>query len=144
MPMESRVGTQWPPPLAGRLTDGESAQDVADTVVDLWLQIDQALHPIIGRRGVTALYNRSLKLTGVRYPWLLVGHQHLLATVDVTVLRARLAQQAGAEAAAGGSALFQTFHELLASLVGAALTNQLLGSVWARPAGALPAQDTSQ
>jgi len=144
MSVESREGSQWPPPLVGRLSSGESAQKVADTVVDLWLQIDQALHPIIGRRGVTALFNRSMKVTGTRHPWLMEGHQHLLATIDVETLRATFAKQAGAEAAAGGSALFHTFHELLASLVGAALTNQLLGSVWARPAGPSPAQDTSQ
>jgi len=144
MSVESTEGPRWPPALAGRLTSGESAQKVADTVVELWLQVDQTLHPIIGHRGVTALFNRSMKLTGTHYPWLLVGHEHLLATVDVETLRATFAKQAGSEAAAGGSALFHTFHELLASLVGAALTNQLLGSVWARPAGPSPTQDTSQ
>ena len=52
-------------------------------------------------------------------------------------------QQAAAEAAAGGTALFQSFHELLASLVGASLTDRLLRSVWAHSSGASPAQDTS-
>jgi len=144
MPAESTNGVDSPAPLAGRLPDGASAEQLADTIAAIWLEIDQALNPIIGRRGVAALYNRSLKLTAPAYPWLTEGHQHLLASVDVTALRAALVQQATAEAAAGGSALFHTFHDLLASLVGASLTNQLLGSVWALPAGARPAQDTSK
>lgn len=144
MPVQSTEGPRWPAPLAGRLLDGASAEQVADTVAAIWLEIDQALHPIIGRRGVAALYNRSLKLTAAAYPWLMEGHQHLLATVDVTALRAALARQAGARAAAGGGALFHTFRDLLASLVGASLTHQLLGSVWAHPAGAWPAQDISR
>lgn len=142
LPVESKEVRDWPAPLAGRLAGGETADQVADTVVALWLEIDRALSPIIGHRGVAALYNRSLKVTAAIHPWLAVGHHDVMAAVDATGLRSALAQRAADQAAAGGSALFHTFHELLASLVGAELTDQLLGSVWARPAGTRPAQDT--
>ena len=143
MPEQDKRGLPWPAPLAGRLPDGASAELIADTIVAVWTEIDHALNPIIGFRGVAALYNRSLKLSATFFPWLGAGHQGELTAIDVTALRATLAQQAPVEAAAGGIALFQSFHELLAGLVGAALTDQLLHSVWAPPSGTAPAQDTS-
>jgi hypothetical protein len=130
-------------PLADRVSDGADAEQVADAIVAIWLEIDQALHPIIGHRGVAALYNRSLHLTAVAYPWLAIDQPAVPATVDPAGLRSTLVQRAAAEAAAGGSALFLTFHELLASLVGASLTDRLLRSVWTHSSAVLPVQDTS-
>jgi hypothetical protein len=125
------------------VTDGADAEQVADAIVAIWLDIDQALNPIIGHRGVAALYNRTLHLTAVAYPWLAVDQPAVPAAVDPAALRAALVQQTVAAAAAGGNALFQTFHELLASLVGASLTDRLLRSVWTHSSPGSPAQDTS-
>jgi hypothetical protein len=133
----------WPTPLADRVTEDASAEQVAEAIAALWQEIDQALHPIIGHRGVAALYHRSLHLTAAAYPWLAIGHRGLTAEVDPSALTTVLAQRGAAEAAAGGAALFQSFRELLTSLVGASLTDRLLRSVWAHPAGISPAQDTS-
>jgi hypothetical protein len=130
------------PPLASRLSVDASAEQVAETVVAVWLEIERALNPVIGHRGVGALYNRSLKLASPAYPWLAIGPPDVLAAVDLQALKATLAQQAAVEAAAGGGALFHAFHGLLASLVGDSLTERLLRSVWAPSAGASPAQDT--
>ena len=143
MPLENQQGHRWPAPLAGRVADGADAEQVADAVVAIWREIDQALHPIIGHRGVAALYSRSLSLTAAAYPWLAIGQPAVAAAVDPSGLRAALVQQAADEAAAGGSALFQTFHELVASLVGALLTDRLLRPVWTHSSGASPAQDNS-
>lgn len=143
MPMECIDDPPWPEPLGGRLAVGADAEQVADAILAVWAEIDQALNPIIGHRGVAALYNRSLNLTAARYPWLAAGHQGVLAAVDLGALKAALAQRAPAEAAVGGSALLQSFHALLCSLVGASLTDRLLVSVWAQPAGAVPGQDTA-
>jgi len=141
-PLKSQESRPWPAPLADRVSDGADAEQVADAIVAIWLEIDQVLHPIIGRRGVAALYDRSLHLTAVVYPWLAVGQPGIPATVDPSALRAALVQLTAAEAAAGGSALFHTFHELLASLVGVSLTDRLLSSVWTHPQHASSAQDT--
>jgi len=142
MPLKSQQ-SRWPAPLAGRVTDGADAEQVAGAVGDIWLEIEQALHPIVGHRGVAALYNRSLHLTAVAYPWLAIDRPAVPAAVDPSGLRSVLAQQAAAEAAAGASALFQTFHELLASLVGASLTDRLLHSVWTQSSPASLGQDTA-
>lgn len=131
------------PPLAGRLPAGATAGQVADAVGAIWLEIDQALHPILGRRGVAALYTRSLKLTVAAYPWLGPGYQRSLSVVDPAALRAAIAEQTGTEATAGATALFKSFHELLVSLVGASLTDRLLRSVWDHSSGAASAQDTN-
>ena len=142
MPLENQKGQRWPAPLADRVADGADAEQVADAIVAVWQEIDQALHPIIGHRGVAALYNRSLNVTAATYPWLAIDQPAVSAAVDPSGLRAALVQQAAAEAAAGGSALLHRFHELFASLVGPSLTQRLLRSVWTHPSGASPMQDT--
>jgi len=143
MPLKSAEGLRWPASLADRVTDGADAGQVADAVVAIWLEIDQVLHPIIGQRGVAALYNRSLHLAAVTYPWLAIDKPGFPVQVDPSALRSALAQRTAAEAAVGGNALFHAFHELLASLVGASLTDRLLRSVWTHSSPGSTAQDTS-
>jgi len=141
--MESPEVRRWPAPLAGRLAAEAGPEQVAALVATLWLQIDQALHPIIGHRGVAALYHRGVTLTAAAHPWLLVGHPGLLPVIDPAALRNTLVQRSAEEATAGGSALFQTFHALLTSLVGPSLTDRLLHPVWAHSSAVSPAQDSS-
>ncbi len=132
--MESQQGGRRPAPLSTWLSDADTSQ-VADAAVAQWLQIDQALHPILGHRGVTALFNRSVKHTAARFPWLGQDPQDALAVVDPSVLKAALLLQTAAEASAGVDALFQSLHDLLTSLIGSPLTDQLLRSVSAHSPG---------
>jgi hypothetical protein len=132
----------WPASLADRAAPGADAAQIADAVLDLWAQVDGALNPIIGHRGFSALYHRSLKLCVGRHPWLAASTPSPMAPADTALLHTALLQQDAAEAAAGASTLFQTFRDLLASLVGAGLTDQILQPVWAPPSAADPAQDT--
>jgi hypothetical protein len=141
MPAESHEGRRWPAPLGHRLDAGADVRQVADTILAVWHEIDRALAPIVGHRGVVALYHRSLKLAAASHPWLAGAAPGMLAAADLPALKAALVQQTAAQAATGGSALFETFHELLASLVGAGLTERLLRSVWTPSSGASPAQD---
>ena len=134
MPMESQQGGRRPAPLSTWLNDTDTSQ-VTDAVVALWLQIDQALHPILGHRGVAALFNRSVKHTAARFPWLGQDPQDALAVVDPSVLKAALLLQTAAEATAGVDSLLQSLRDLLTSLVGSSLTDQLLRSVWAHSPG---------
>jgi hypothetical protein len=143
MPLENKEALPWPPPLAGRVPAGANAEQLADAIVAVWRDIDLALHPIIGHRGVAALYNRSLRLAAATHPWLTLDHPDALAAIDVAALRADLLQHTAVEAAAAGTALFRSFEQLLASLVGPALTAQLLQSVWTHPAASPPAQDNT-
>ena len=143
-PLNSEEVRPWRALLAERAGDGADAARVPDTVVVLWHEIDSALHPMIGRRGVAAVYYRSLTLAVAAHPWLAQGHPGAQAiAIDPTALKAALATQAATEALAGGGALFQSFHALMTSLVGASLTDRLLRSVWVHSSNTSPAQDTS-
>jgi hypothetical protein len=141
--MESQESRRIAAPLAHRVAKDADAAQIAEAVVSTWQEIDAALTPIIGQRGVAALHKRSLYLTGAAHPWLAGMHEGVQSTMDLATLKSVLAQQSSADAEAGGGALLQTFHELLASLVGPSLTERLLRSVWANSLSGPPAQDTS-
>jgi hypothetical protein len=129
-PLEQRVGM-----------NADSAQ-IADAMVAIWHEIGQALGPIVGPRGVAALYRRSLNLTATRHAWIGPAALPQEAEMDLGELKTILIAQSGAEAHAGGMALLQTFHQLLSSLVGPLLTERLLRTVWADSSSGPSAQDS--
>lgn len=133
------------PPIRGfldqRVRDGASAAQVADLIVPVWEQISAALSPVIGLRGVAALYKRSLHLAGATHPWLAVAQGNNLAEMDLPALKAAMARRDGAEAAAAGASLLLSFHGLVGSLIGPALSEQLLGAVWVNFFSGPAAQD---
>jgi hypothetical protein len=133
----------WPAPLHGRAPADADAAQIAEAVATVWLEIDRVLHPIIGHKGVAALYGRSLNLTVHAFPWLGVGRNGVLATLDASAITTAVAQQAPADAAIGACALFQSFRDVLVSLIGPVLTDQLLGAIWTPPAPSHPHQDIS-
>jgi hypothetical protein len=143
MPVESQEGRQIAAALAPRFDDDATAAQIAAAMVAIWHEIDAALTPILGQGGVAALYKRTLYLTGAAHPWLTLKRENLSTGVDLVALKVVLSQQSSAAAAAGGNAFLQTFHTLLASLVGPSLTERLLRSVWAKPSSGPPAQDAS-
>ena len=143
MPSESPEANRWLATLTLRTPPSAGVEQIADAIVVIWLEINQALHPIIGYRGVAALFNRSLKIAISEFSWLGDGHQGVLAAVDAAALKATLLRQTPETALAGGITLFVTFHELLASLVGPSLTDQLLAAVWTQPSGVPPEQESS-
>ncbi|MEO8298963.1 MAG: hypothetical protein ABI574_14265, partial [Burkholderiales bacterium] len=131
------------PPLGHRIDGQADAAQIAAATTAIWQEIDAALTPILGRRGVAALYQRSLSLGTARHPWLTGQPVGSAATLDLGALKLDLAQQTSADAAAGSSTLLLTFHGLLTSLVGASLTERLLRSVWTPSSSGPAAQDTS-
>ncbi len=142
-PVESRDDVQttsFPGLQAGGDAD---ARTVAARVARIWRDIDAALAPIVGHRGLAALYGRSLHLAGQAHPWLIVEKDLASASLDIVALRDLLSRQPGAEAAAAGDLLLRTFERLLISLIGPGLTQQLLHSVWEGLSHGSPAQDTS-
>ncbi len=112
-------------------------------MVALWEEVDAALTPIIGKRGVLALYQRSLFLVKAEHPWLAAMNEGVQKEFDLAALRSVVLQQDRATAAKGGFALLQTFQELLTSLVGPSLAERLLRCVWTDPSSGAPAQDRS-
>ena len=130
-------------PLAHRVGTDADATQIADAIVATWQEVDEALTPIIGQRGVAALYRRSLHLTGSVHPWLSNALEGVQTGMDLTALKSVLVLQSRAAVAAAGSHLLQTFYDLLANLIGSSLTERLLRSVWATSLSGPPAQDTS-
>ena len=128
--------------LAGAVSDGASSRQVAEMVASAFRGIDRVLMQIIGQRGVAALYKRSVHLAGQDHPWLPRSREGIHTALDVTGLTTELALQPAAVAAAAGGLLLQIFCELLASLIGVPLSNQLLRTVWATLLSGPSAQET--
>lgn len=113
-------------------------------MVATWQEIDLALRPILGQRGVASLYKRSVHLVAPAHPWLAGLLEGEGADMDLAALNASISKQGSADAAAAGDVLLHTFQTLLVSLIGPALTRQLLRPVWANSSSGAPAQETSQ
>jgi hypothetical protein len=129
--------------LTGAIPDGTSSSKVAEAVSLAFHGIDQALAPIIGKRGVAALYKRTLHLAGGTHAWLAAIEEGVPNAMDVTLLKGKLHEQTAADAAAAGTLLVQTFHEMLTVLIGPSLTQQLLRPVWAAFLSGPSAKDTT-
>lgn len=115
--------------LSGAASQGASSRQIAGAVTSTFQDIDQALTPIIGKRGTAALYKRTVHLAGQMHSWLAVPVEGLPTEMNVAALTSALEAQSAADAAAGGTLLLQTFYELLTTLVGPSLTEQLLRPV---------------
>jgi hypothetical protein len=129
--------------LGHRVAEGADAGQIADALCATWQAIEVALAPIIGSRGVAALYRRSLYLTGASHPWLAGLQEDAQGSLDLAALKPVFSRQSRADAIAGGDALLQNLDQLLASLIGASLAERLLRSVWAGPGSTLSSQDTT-
>lgn len=131
-------------PLAHRVSADVDAAQVARVSCEILQEINIVLRPIIGLRGVVALYNRSVYLTSSQ--WAMLAASTAPAAPDgleTSALQSLLAQCSPAEALACSNALLHTFYQLLSTLIGASLTERLLRSVWGPPLSSAPAQDPS-
>ena len=100
-----------------------------DKVVSVWRDIDTALAPIIGHRGVAALFGRSLHLTRAVYPWLTAPHENTPDRIDFASLQSTLSEQTSDDVVALNDTLLRKFAELLSNLIGVSLTERLLRPV---------------
>jgi hypothetical protein len=130
--------------IARLATADGNAERIADAAVSAWRDVDAALSPVIGQRGVAALYKRSLYLTQAAHACLAPVHEGEILPGDFSALRAALSQQTTQDAAAGHGALLQAFYDLLSNLVGASLTEQLLRSVLDKLSDGNGTQDTTR
>lgn len=129
--------------IAQLAAHGANVGQIADTAVATWRSIDAVLSPIIGQRGVAALYKRSLYLSRGAHPWLAVAAEDVLQPDGFATLHTALAKQTSVNAAAANGALLTTFSDLLTSLIGAALTERLLQSVWSHPSSGHAVQENT-
>ena len=114
--------------LSRRVGPNAGAVQIAEAMAVMLQQIDAALGPVIGSRGVAALYKRSIHLACTTSRWLYVAQDEPAALVRV------LAQRSDAEADTGARVFLRSFDGLLTSLIGPSLTERLLHDVWVRSA----------
>ncbi len=117
------------------------ATRVADSVVSVLRGIEDALTPIIGVRGVAALYARTLFLVSQEYSWLSITPPSVNDPMDLQLLHARVAARSPADSVASSRAIIDTFHDLLDSMIGSALTERLLRTVLDSSSSGNAAQD---
>jgi hypothetical protein len=115
---------------AGRPSSGA----IATASAAIWTQVGQCLVPMIGTRGVDALFGRALQLTAATIPWLAAGLEYEDGSGPLANAMARLADRDPDAAEAASLVLLVTFTSLLATLIGEPLTDRLLDPVWGTPA----------
>ncbi len=109
--------------------DFEQLQDqreVARVTVHLWNSIDSELTFIIGKNGFNSLFERSLHLTQLTFPWLGINHASHSDDAQFASLKKSLEGRNFSDADAGSKALLDTFTNLLAQLIGKPLMNSIL------------------
>ena len=130
--------------LRARVGESVDPARVAEVLVSILREVEAALVPVLGVRGVGLLYRRSLYLSPNLQPLLAITldkAQGMPTALDFDALRSMLAQHSGADAITDGTTLLQTLYNLLITLVGLPLTERLLRSVWANYSSGLPAPD---
>lgn len=119
--------------LALRVGAAPDASAVAGAAFGVWHDMSVRLVPLIGERGFDVLFKRAVHLTSASFPWLAsigtIGEDGDDAT-QLTGLRALLETREATVAAEASHALLASFTELLATLIGPALSERLLLPVW--------------
>ncbi|QOW24217.1 hypothetical protein [Lysobacter sp. H23M47] len=119
--------------LSARVGESADPARVADVLISILREIEATMSPTLDAHGVLLLIRRSFYLTPSLRPILArtpAGPQ-MDADAHFDALRDMLAHQSHADALTVGEALLQTFYDLIVTLVGLPLTEQLLRSVWA-------------
>jgi hypothetical protein len=115
---------------AGPIPDANST---AEATASTWRMMATQLAPVIGTRGLDALFNRALHRTSAVFPWLAVSVDRGGSASPLPSLMVCLTGQHTAVATEASYMLLLTFTELLATLIGESLTTRLLAPVWAAP-----------
>ena len=126
----------------GTVSSPSTARAVADDAVEEWNAVAQTLAPIIGRSSVIVLYRRCLVSVGMNRTWLPSVTSSDPPDNDWAVLHASVSRQTAGEAAEACESLFVAFSDLLGSLIGRSLTEQLMPPVSALPPTGGAEQDT--
>jgi len=119
--------------LARQAGEAPDTEAIAEAALDMWRRVSDRLEPVIGIRGVDALFNRALHVTGRTYPWLMATSVDEDGAAQLAGLRLRLAGRGPVQAEEASYVLLMTFTVLLANLIGESLTKRLLEPVWSLP-----------
>jgi hypothetical protein len=130
--------------FAAIVARGASSTEIAQTAYEVWQLIDASLTPIIGQRGVAALYSRTVHLLRHDRPSLAALDVEA-TSVDVLGELQRASERETADVAMEmNAAMLETFRELLTKLIGDSLTERLLRPAWDHLASSAAAPGPSQ
>lgn len=129
--------------LSDRAGRDPSAARVATTSLEFWREINAALTPVLGERGVDAMRERALFLTVRTHAWLGTSESTPSMIPTVEAFYAALATQSADASLSGARAFFEAFHDLLASMIGTDLTGRLLRLADDSQSGGTSAKATS-
>ncbi len=106
------------------------AGEGADAAMTQWEQMSSKLISIVGAGGFHSLYARSVFIARARYPWLATDEVSAQTDPLFAQLKKCFESQLPVEASAANKLLLITFTDILASLIGEALTTSILRSAW--------------
>ncbi len=115
---------------AGKTPD---TRGIADATVGTWNQMATRLAPVIGGTGVHILLDRALQIASKTTPCLLLAGNPPPGAAQLDSLRACIEALDAESAVEASYALLASFTDLLASLIGNVLTDQLLDPAWSSP-----------
>lgn len=115
--------------LAEPVSFRPDSADAASAVVQTWRRVEAGLRPVLGQRGVAALFARCVHLVRPTHPCLEGLRDSAAAAINFDAFESVLSQRPVLEIVEAGELLLQTLHALLVSLVGTALTDRLLAGV---------------
>ena len=127
--MENQVCQRLVASLSQRVEEGANAEHLANAIFAICQEISVVLDPILGQKGVAALYQRSLDRTLAGFPWMAAASESIQSPLGIGAIKLVIAQQSNSNAAAGGKAFLLSFCAVLSSLIGPPLTEQLLQSI---------------
>lgn len=111
--------------LRGALTrDARRGLAAVDTP-DVWAQLVAHLAPVIGERGVEVLFGRAVHVASLKFPWSTTAND----AGPPGAFAARLEAREASAVSEASEVVLATFTELLASLIGASLSERLLAPV---------------
>lgn len=111
-------------------TIAQQPENVADSALLLWRQMAAQIISIIGEGGFNSLYARTLFLCQSTFPWLSVDALPPQTGQCLAELKKNFDGQTPVQIKEANSLLLITFTDILASLIGEALTTSILRSAW--------------
>jgi hypothetical protein len=106
------------------------SEKVSDAAVIQWERLAVKIIAIVGEGGFNSLYARSVFLSQATFPWLAACVLSQQQQEQFAALKIGFEAQAPAQACAANSLLLITFTDILASLIGDRLTENILYSAW--------------
>ena len=105
-------------------------QTAENAAIVLWVQMATQIISIIGVGGFNSLYARSLFLNQSSFPGLAANVSPLQNDQRFAELKKHFEGQSSAKIVETNTRLLCTFTDILATLIGEALTSSILRSAW--------------